>query len=175
MLSPNQPRFTTENSTENSNEPSQPNVFLATTSPLSGTSRPISENRPAGMKPISQDTTIAAIMYVNPNLNSSSPISGVVAEADAISQTMNICHGFCVRWSSGTGATPTVSISPPTRRPMPGEPFASSCRCPMRTMTKSTPPLEAYPYGLPSPFLFTSVATVRVRRRHPILVISLAS
>ncbi len=43
------------------------------------------------MKPISHDATIAMIMSVSPNLNSSSPISGVVAEADAISHTMNIC------------------------------------------------------------------------------------
>jgi hypothetical protein len=62
VFSPNQPRFTSENSTEKSSEPSQPNVFLATTSALSGTSRPISENKPAGMKPISHATTIAAIM-----------------------------------------------------------------------------------------------------------------
>jgi hypothetical protein len=66
------------------------------------------------MKPISHDATIAMIMSVSPNLNSSAPISGVVAEADAISHTMNICLGVCTRGPSGTGATPTVSISPPT-------------------------------------------------------------
>jgi hypothetical protein len=152
VLSPNQPRFTTENRTENSSEPSQPNVFLATTSPLSGTSRPISENRPAGMKPISHDTTIAAIRYVSPNLNSSNPISGVVAEADAISHTMNICHGFCVRWFCGTGATPTVSISPPTRRPRVGARSACSGWCLMCTTANSSPRPGFHPPASPCPW-----------------------
>ena len=64
------------------------------------------------------------IMSVSPNLNSNAPISGVVADAEAMSHTMNICLGVCTRWLSGTGATPTVSISPPTLRPIVAEPSA---------------------------------------------------
>ena len=65
------------------------------------------------------------------------PISGVVAEADAMSHTMNICLGVCTRWLSGTGATPTVSISPPTRRL--SEPLASSVWAFTCTITRTSP------------------------------------
>jgi hypothetical protein len=41
------------------------------------------------MNPIRNAPTIAMIMSVSPNLNSSDPISGMVADADAISHTMN--------------------------------------------------------------------------------------
>jgi hypothetical protein len=53
--------LTTLKRAEKSSEPSQPKVFLLTTSALSGTWRPISENKPAGTNPITQATTIAAI------------------------------------------------------------------------------------------------------------------
>ena len=110
------------------------------------------------MKPISHDATIAMIMSVSPNLNSSAPIRGVVAEADAMSQTMNICRGVCVRWSSGTGATPTVSISPPTLRPIVGEPFVSSAWRPICTMTRTSQSPEPCMRGM----VIFSAFTVRV-------------
>src|SRR5579875_1200332 len=50
-------------------------------------------------------------------------MSGVVADAEVMAQTTSSLPGVVRRWSSGTGSTPTVSTSAPTRRSHEPEPL----------------------------------------------------
>jgi hypothetical protein len=80
--------FTKVNRREKRKVACQPKLRRAMSRVGSGSSRPISEATPSGRKKSTQLSAMAASMYHRPMLKRSAPTSGVVADADAIDQTM---------------------------------------------------------------------------------------